>query len=225
MGLSKDMEFITMFNGYNALPTHMIADDTLDFSTLNYRLQTSINKGTPRWSQRSYASLFEFGTNGLIYLTEEGSLNNHSLLAEDWRASLMAKTIELIQDNDLPLVPVFAQWDMEDYNLKVPPISYLLGADKEKLPGLYFFHAATQRGVRYPLPLDDVEKVSPSLVLDWTYMAELQLTLQSYQQQLAYEPPKGDDGEDESPEQTEEYKEMLRSYIQELEKSLAEAVK
>jgi len=131
MGLDAGMEFITMFNGYNALPTHLIADETLDFSTLNYRLQTSINKGTPRWSQRSYASLFEFGTNGLVYLTEEGSLNDHKLLAEDWRATLMAKTIEVIQDNDMPLVPMYAAWDMDDFTLKVPPISYLLGADKE----------------------------------------------------------------------------------------------
>ncbi len=96
IGLDASKEFISMFNGYNALPTHLLADETLDLGTLNYRLQTSINKGTPRWSQRSYASVFEFMTNGLVFMTESGSLLDHTSLSDDWRAALMAKTTEMI---------------------------------------------------------------------------------------------------------------------------------
>ena len=108
VGLDASKEFISMFNGYNALPTHLLADDKLDFRTLNYRLQTGVNLGTPRWSQRSYAGIFEMMTNALVFLTPEGSLLDHSTLSDDWRAALMAKTTEFIQDADLPLIPIFA---------------------------------------------------------------------------------------------------------------------
>ena len=108
VGLDASKEFISMFNGYNALPTHLLADDKLDFRTLNYRLQTGVNMGTPRWSQRSYAGIFEMMTNALVFLTPEGSLLDHSTLGDDWRAALMAKTTEFIQDADLPLIPIFA---------------------------------------------------------------------------------------------------------------------
>lgn len=75
------------------------------------------------------------------------------------------------------------------------------------------------------MPLDDPEKVSPQLILDWTFMAEMQITLQSYQEQLAYEPPKAKEGEEEAPETTKEYKEMLAQYIEEIKVAVIDAVK
>jgi len=61
-----------------------------------YTLNTSINKGTPRWSQRSYSALFDYYANGLIFMMEEGALTKSDEVKDDWRAALMAKTIEWV---------------------------------------------------------------------------------------------------------------------------------
>ena len=114
---------------------------------------------------------------------------------------------------------------MEDYHQQIPPIADILQAEKDDLPALYFYHAFNGKAVKFPLPLTDAQKISPGLLLDWTYMAELQINLEGYQQQLAWKPPKPEEGQEPIPEMTEDYKKMIKEYIGHTEKDLASAVK
>jgi len=59
-----------------------------------FTLNTSIVKGTARWSQRSYSALYDFWMNGLVFLIEEKALSQVVLLADDWRVALFAKITE-----------------------------------------------------------------------------------------------------------------------------------
>jgi len=64
-----------------------------------FTLNTSIQKGTARWSQRSYSALYDFWMNGLVMVLEEKALSQVVLLKDDWRAALMAKITEWTQEN------------------------------------------------------------------------------------------------------------------------------
>ncbi len=95
--LDPEKKQVAFFNGENSIPVHLtFGEDAIDFNQLMYTLNTSINKGTPRWSQRSYSVLFDFYSNGLIFLMEEGALVQADTVKDDWRAALMAKTTEWI---------------------------------------------------------------------------------------------------------------------------------
>lgn len=174
-----------------------------------YTLNTSINKGTPRWSQRSYSALFDYSANGLIFMMEEGALTKAEEVKDDWRAALMAKIIEWIQDNDSHLVPIFAQWDYENYDPTLPSLAYMLSADKEELPNIYLFHSYTGHAVRYPEKLDDAKNFSPELLMAWSTVADAEITVQIYQDQLAWVPPQPEEGEEPLPELTQEQKDDI----------------
>ena len=74
-GLDPEKQYIVFFNGENSIPVHLVLnEDYIDFDHLMLTLNNSIVKGTPKWSQRAYSSLYDFYMNGLVFLMEEGSL-------------------------------------------------------------------------------------------------------------------------------------------------------
>jgi len=83
-----------------------VGDDYISYQTLLYALNAAIVKGTPRWSQRAYMSLYEFGMNGIIFMMEKGALSNIDQHKDDWRVALMVKVTEWTQENDSSYLPV-----------------------------------------------------------------------------------------------------------------------
>lgn len=124
------------FNGENSIPYHLnIEEDDISFEQLLYTLNTSIVKGTPRWSQRSYSALYDFFLNGIVYLMPEGSLSNVVDSMKDWRVALMAKLTEWTQENDSAFVPIIAEWDQDaEMDMIIPSIANLLEASKDDVP-------------------------------------------------------------------------------------------
>ena len=94
-----------------------------------FTLNTSIVKGTARWSQRSYSSLFDFWMTGIVYLMPEDALGNVVDLLKDWRVALMAKIIEWTQENDSMFIPIIQDWDADrEEEMLIPSMAKLLGA-------------------------------------------------------------------------------------------------
>ena len=107
--LEADKNYVVFFNGLNALPQHLEWDlDSVTYDQLLFTLNTSIVKGTPTWSQRSYSALYDYWMNGIVFLVEEGAIYNHDPenYAKDWRMALMAKLTEYMQENDSLYVPI-----------------------------------------------------------------------------------------------------------------------
>lgn len=89
--LDAGMRYIVFFNGLNSIPYHLtLEEDNISYDQLMFTLNTSIVKGTPRWSQRSYSSLFDFWMNGIVFMMEEGALLKSEESGKDWRTALMA---------------------------------------------------------------------------------------------------------------------------------------
>ena len=104
--LEEDKKYVVYFNGVNSLPYHLTLDeDYINFEQLMFTLNTSIVKGTPRWSQRAYSSLYDFYMNGLVFMMEEGSLTRVVESKDDWRVALMAKITEWTQENESLFIP------------------------------------------------------------------------------------------------------------------------
>ena len=91
-----------------------VEDDELPYDQLMFTLNTSIVKGTPRWSQRSYSTLFDFYLNGIVFMMEEGALMDLEKSKDDWRVALMAKVTEWTQENDSLFMPIISQWDGDE---------------------------------------------------------------------------------------------------------------
>ena len=94
-----------------------------------FTLNTSIVKGTARWSQRSYSTLFDFWMTGIVYLMPERALENVVTTMKDWRVALMAKVIEWTQENDSMFIPIIQDWDADrEEEMLIPSMAKLLGA-------------------------------------------------------------------------------------------------
>ena len=142
-----------------------------------FTLNTSIVKGTARWSQRSYSALYDFWMNGIVFLMEEKALSQVVLSKDDWRVALMAKITEWTQENDSVFIPIIQDWDMDDEDMLIPSLAYLLDAKKEDIPHIYVLHSMTEKAIPYPTKLDDINNFSPELVMAWAekavYSAEI----------------------------------------------------
>ena len=113
--LAEGKSHVVFFNGLNSIPYHLtVDDDEITYEQLMFTLNTSIVKGTPRWSQRSYSTLFDFYLNGIVFMMEEGALMDLEKSKDDWRVALMAKVTEWTQENDSLFMPIISQWDGED---------------------------------------------------------------------------------------------------------------
>jgi len=146
-----------------------------------FTLNTSIVKGTARWSQRSYSALYDFWMNGLVFLMEEKALSRVVLSMKDWRVALMAKITEWTQENESLFVPIIQEWDIEtEEEMLVPSLAYLLDAKQEDVPHIYVLHSLTEQAIPYPTKLDDVNNFSPELVMAWAEKVVLQVEIDSY---------------------------------------------
>ena len=83
-------------------------DENLAPEQLFYTLNTSIIKGTPRWSQRALVSINDFQMTAVILLMQEGALTAVYKSMHDWRVALMTKVAEWTQDNETLLLPIIA---------------------------------------------------------------------------------------------------------------------
>ena len=143
--LDDEKSYIVFFNGENSIWNHIeVSEDNAHFEQLMFTLNTSIVKGTARWSQRSYSALFDFWMTGIVYLMPENALSNVVLTMKDWRVALMAKVIEWTQENDSMFIPIIQDWDInEEEDMLIPSMANLLGATQEDLPHLYLFNSVT----------------------------------------------------------------------------------
>lgn len=117
-------------------------------------------------------------------------------------------------------MPIYAQWDEENYDPLLPSLTYLLGASREDLPHIYFYHSYTGRSIMYPEKLDDAQKFSPELLMAWTFVADYEISLSIYQDELAWVPPQPEEGEEPIPELTQEQKDIINANIEQVEKNL-----
>lgn len=106
-GIDTEKSHIVIYNGFNTLPQHVtVGDDYISYQTLLYALNQAIVKGTPRWSQRAYMCLYEFGMNGIVFMMEKGALSNIEQHKDDWRVALMVKVTEWTQENESSYLPI-----------------------------------------------------------------------------------------------------------------------
>lgn len=187
MNLDESKRHIVFYNGLNSIPYHFtMEDDHITHDHLMFSLNTSIVKGTPRWSQRSYSALFNFWMNGIVFMMEEGALHEAELPKDDWRAALMAKVTEWTQENDSLFLPIVGHLDLNDQN-RVPPLAEILGISKEDdLPHIYLIHPLTGQVAVYPEKLDDVNNYSPELIIAWAQMEVINLELENLEAQIQY---------------------------------------
>ena len=184
--LDDEKSYIVFFNGENSIWNHIeVTPDTVNFEQLMFTLNTSIVKGTARWSQRSYSALFDFYMTGIVYLMPEDALSNVVLTMKDWRVALMAKVIEWTQENDSMFIPVIQDWDVEEEeDMLIPSMVNLLGATKEDLPHLYLFHPISDKAVPYPEKLDDINNFSPELIMAWAEKTNLSLEVDHFAEEI-----------------------------------------
>jgi hypothetical protein len=203
-----------------------VDEDYIDFQQIMYTLNTSIVKGTPRWSQRSYSVLYDFWLNGIVLMMGENALKNVVLSKDDWRTALMAKITEWTQENESAFIPIVAQFDRDEPFLRVPSIADLIHAEAADLPHLYLLHPLTESAVKYPEALDDMKKISPEVVLAWASQTVFELEVQSYEDQLALadEVWKDEEG-NEHPNMTPEQKQEVEGILAEHKDRLAAAKK
>ena len=148
------------YNGVNTSPLHLVVDESLTTDQLFFSLNTSIIKGTPRWSQRALVSILDFEMSAVILLMEEGALTRVSESKDDWRVALMTKITEWTQNNETLLLPIIAQSEEQ--------VLELIGdAKTDDLPHFYIFNPTASKAAAYPEKLDDKEKYSPELIIAW----------------------------------------------------------
>lgn len=208
--LEEDKKYVVYFNGVNSLPYHLTLDeDYINFEQLMFTLNTSIVKGTPRWSQRSYSALFDFYMNGIVFMMEEGSLTRVVESKDDWRVALMAKITEWTQENESLFIPIIQNWDLEAESARTPSLAGILDAKKDEIPHIYLLHSYSGRSIMYPEMLEEVNNFSPELIMAWAQLSVLEIELEGYRADLTWTPPQVEEGEEEIPELTDEMKEDI----------------
>ena len=124
-------------------------------------------KGTPRWGQRAYSSMYDFNNNAVVYyMKDTGSMEE---IRQDWRVMLMVEINKWMQHNPSLFVPiVWSSNNDESPQLLVPPLKKVLDlADDEDLPHLFVYHPQSDTTMRYPEKLTDLKLVDPTLVMLW----------------------------------------------------------
>ena len=149
-----------------------------------YNLNVSIITGTPRWSQRAYSAIFEFWSNAIVFMMEEGAIMNVAKYKDDWRVALMAKITEWTQENDTSFIPIVHHWDLNEEFSRVPSLVEILGVEENDLPHIYLFHPYHNRVEAYPEKLDDIAKFSPELVMTWAEKTIIEWQIADYYNQL-----------------------------------------
>ena len=74
-----------------------------------------------------------------------------------------------IMENPSLFLPIVTTWSQDERDdLNVPMLREVLKIkDKSKLPQLILYHPTSKSAILYPEPLEDMDKVSPELVMTW----------------------------------------------------------
>ena len=75
-GLETDNNYLLMLNGLNSIESHLVLDEEV-FQLpheLLYAINLQIQKGTPRWSQRTYNVIFDHMNPALVLMLPAGAL-------------------------------------------------------------------------------------------------------------------------------------------------------
>ena len=205
--LDPSKKWVVSFNGHNAIPSAWVyeGEDQIDLEQLIFLATTGVVKGTPKWSQRSHAAIFDMMQNGIVYMMPD--LPSPEELSQDWKVQLMARITEMTQEQDTGFVPIVSLY--ENTNPYVPGLAEMMQVDKESLPNFFVLHPMTDQLVKYPEPLDDIRNFSPEMMLTWARAVALSFELEKF----AYDIKEAKLREDISDEQKEQVVEILAGYL------------
>ena len=107
-------------------------------------------------------------------------------LQSDWRISLMISIKDWISENPSLFLPIVTTWSQDEReDLNVPMLRDVLKLkNKEKLPILLLYHPTSKKAIVYPEPLDDMDKVSPELVMIWAKHEVMMKEIELLEQRL-----------------------------------------
>ena len=98
----------------------------------------------------------------------------------------MVRMVEMMQERQTGFVPIIAPHTQEPANrMLVPQLSTLIGAEKEELPMFFVLNPLTDQVVPFPSPIDDINTVSPELVLLWGRRTILYLEIEKIQNDIS----------------------------------------
>lgn len=81
-------------NGESKKEVMTIGVNDLSLQLLIFTLNTQMVKGSPKWGQRAFSSIFDFKQSGIIYMMEEAVTPEE--INKDWRVFLMVSINEYI---------------------------------------------------------------------------------------------------------------------------------
>ena len=159
-------------------------------------LNSQIVKGTPRWGQRAQEVLDSRKLSAIVLMVGKGSLKQAASSKDDWRFALMAKVTEQTQQQGSFVIPIIAQLDLEE-DYQVPfadSLAERMGLTTEEgLPHIYFIHGPSQQTIAYPEKLEDMQKVSPELIMAWATVQRFEFDIKGIQLFLERQEKTGED--------------------------------
>jgi len=166
----------------------------ISLQQLIFTLNTQMVKGTPRWGQRAFSSIFDFRLSAVIYMISD--FVSAEQVEDDWRIDLMVKVNEFIQSHNTLFIPLVWSWASDqNKRLQVPSLSSILGNEKEDLPQIYVFSPMAHETRAYPEALE-LETMSPELLMLWAKKTTLEIEVAAFIEGLeASEAEGGEEGE------------------------------
>lgn len=94
-GLDESKRHIMFLNGeYTRKEVMTIGEHDLSLQLLIFTLNTQMVKGSPRWGQRAFSSIFDFKQSAIIYYMD--GVSSPEEINNDWRVNLMVRANEYI---------------------------------------------------------------------------------------------------------------------------------
>ena len=104
----------------------------------------------------------------------------------DWRVTLFSRVIDWIQEHDKEYIPIIAHDDRED-DLEaayVWQLSEVIDLQHATLPQIYYIDPMTHKSYPYPETLDNIELVSPELLIAWADLISNETDLERTKREL-----------------------------------------
>ena len=128
--------------------------------------------------------IFDHDLTAIVFMMEKGALKQVDSLKDDWRVALMAKVTQKTQHEEIPMfIPINAQLDFDEEDW-APDVDGSLAdvmeleQDQVDLPQIYLLHGISHQTIAYPWKLDDIQKVSPELILAWAKVQKFKLDIE-----------------------------------------------
>ena len=146
-----------------------------------------ICRGTARWGQRGHSAMFDHFMNGLVYMHENNKEPED--LAQDWRQYIMIRMMEIIQEQQTGFIPIITAHTQEPADEQLlPQLSTIMDIKEDELPNYFVLHSMTDQLVPYPHPPhsdDDLEKLTPELVILWARRTVILLEIEEFEKEIA----------------------------------------